>query len=225
MQVPVYNLDGETVKQIEVSDRVFAVPFDEGVVHQAVVRQQANARQGTASTKTRSEVAGSSKKMYRQKGTGSARAGSRRSPIRRGGGVAFGPRPRSYQQAMPRKMRQLALRCALSAKVKDGELKVLEELKLRGFKTRDMAKILIALGADSSTLIITGVPEETVIKSARNLPEIKTLTANLLNVLDILSHNMLLMTESALRRAEEIWGETKGEDNASLRSASPSVSN
>ena len=225
MQVPVYNLDGETVKQIEVSDRVFAVPFDEGVVHQAVVRQQANARQGTASTKTRSEVAGSSKKMYRQKGTGSARAGSRRSPIRRGGGVAFGPRPRSYQQAMPRKMRQLALRCALSAKVRDGELKVLEELKLPGFKTRDMAKILIALGADSSALIITGVPEETVIKSARNLPEIKTLTANLLNVLDILSHNMLLMTEAALRRAEEIWGETKGEDNASLRGASPSVSN
>ena len=225
MQVPVYNLDGETVKQIEVSDRVFAVPFDEGVVHQAVVRQQANARQGTASTKTRSEVAGSSKKMYRQKGTGSARAGSRRSPIRRGGGVAFGPRPRSYQQAMPRKMRQLALRCALSAKVRDGELKVLEELKLPGFKTRDMAKILIALGADSSALIITGVPEETVIKSARNLPEIKTLTANVLNVLDILSHNMLLMTEAALRRAEEIWGETKGEDNASLRGASPSVSN
>ena len=216
MQVPVYNLDGETVKQIEVSDLVFAVPFNEGVVHQAVVRQQANARQGTASTKTRSEVAGSSQKMYRQKGTGNARAGSRRSPIRRGGGVAFGPRPRSYQQAMPRKMRQLALRCALSAKVKDGELKVLEELKLRGFKTRDMAKILIALGADSSALVVTGAPEENVIKSARNLPEIKTLTASLLNVLDILSHKMLLMTEAALRRAEEIWGETKGEDNASL---------
>ena len=126
---------------------------------------------------------------------------------------------------MPKKMRQLALRCALSAKVKDGELKVLEELKPRSFKTRDMAKILTALGADFSTLIVTGEPEENVIKSAHNLPEIKTLTANLLNVLDILSHNMLLMTEAALRRAEAIWGETKGEDNASLRGASPSTSN
>ena len=224
MQVPVYNLDGEAVKHIEISDRVFAVPFNEGVVHQAVVRQQANARQGTASTKTRGEVVGSSGKMYRQKGTGSARAGSRRSPIRRGGGVIFGPHPRSYRQAMPRKMRQLALRCALSAKTRDGELKVLEELKLRGFKTRDMVKILTALAADSSALIVTHEPDEGVIKSARNLPGVKTLPANLLNILDILSYKMLLMTEAAVHKAEELWGDIQGGDNASLRSAAPSVS-
>ena len=225
MQVQVYNMDGETVKEIEISDRVFAVPFNEGVVHQAVVRQQANARQGTASTKTRSQVAGTSGKMYRQKGTGYARAGSRRSPIRRGGGVVFGPHPRSYGQTMPKKMRQLALRCTLSAKARDGELKVLEELKLRGFKTRDMVQVLTALGADSSALIVTSEPENNVIKSARNLPGIKTITANLLNVLDILSYKMLLMTEAAVHRAEELWGNTQGGNDASLRGAAPSVSN
>jgi len=225
VQVPVYNLDGETVKEIEISDRVFAVPFNEGVVHQAVVRQQANARQGTASTKTRGQVTGTSGKMYRQKGTGNARAGSRRSPIRRGGGVVFGPHPRSYRQTMPKKMRQLALRCTLSAKVRDGELKVVEELKLRGFKTRDMVQILTALGTDSSTLIVTSEPENSVIKSAHNLPGIKTSTANLLNVLDILSYKMLLMTEAAVRKAEELWGDTQGENDASLRGAAPSVSN
>ncbi len=124
MRVPVYNLAGEVVKHIKVSDHVFAAPFNQAVVHQAMVRQQANARQGTASTKTRSEVSGSTRKLYRQKHTGSARAGSRRSPLRRGGGIAFGPKPRSYRQAMPKRMRQLALRCVLSAKAGDKELMV-----------------------------------------------------------------------------------------------------
>jgi len=206
VQVPVYSLTGEVVEHIEISDQVFAVPFNEGVVHQAMVRQQANARQGTASTKTRGEISGSSRKLFRQKGTGSARAGSRRSPLRRGGGIIFGPHPRSYRQAMPKKMRQLALRCALSAKVRDEELKVIAELKLEP-KTKQMVQILAALGVDSSTLVITPEPEANVIKSARNLKKVKTMPANLLNVLDILSYKMLLMTVSAVRKVEQLWGE------------------
>jgi len=207
VQVPVYSLAGEVVKHIEISDQVFAVPFNEAVVHQALVRQRANARQGTADTKTRSEVTGSTRKLYRQKHTGRARAGSIRSPLRRGGGIVFGPHPRSYQQAMPKKMRQLALRCVLSAKAKDGELKVVEQLKLNQPKTKEMLQILTALGVDSSALIATSESEENVIKSARNLAGIKTLPASLLNVVDILSYKMLLMTEAAVRKAEQLWGE------------------
>ena len=206
MQVPVYNLAGEVVKHIDISDQVFAVPVNQAVVHQAMVRQQANARQGTVSTKTRGEVAGSGRKLFRQKGTGQARAGSRKSPLRRGGGIVFGPHPRSYRQAMPKKMRQLALRCALSAKTGDGELKVLEQLELPEPKTKEMIRILAALGVDSSALIVIGEPGENVVKSARNLAGIKTVSANLINVVDILSYKMLLMTEAAVRKAEQLWG-------------------
>ena len=211
MEVPVYSLSGEVTKHIEISDGVFAVPFNEAVVHQAVIRQQANARQGTASTKTRGEVTGSTRKLYRQKHTGLARAGSRRSPLRRGGGITFGPKPRSYRQDMPKKMRQLALRCALSAKTRDEELKVLEELKFDQPKTKQMAGVLAALGVDSSALIVTGEPEENLVKSARNLVGIKTIPASILNVVDILSYKMLLMTESAVRKAEQLWGPQKSE--------------
>jgi len=218
VQVPVYSLAGEVVKHIEISDHIFAVPFNEAVVHQAMVRQRANARHGTASTKTRAEVSGSSRKLFRQKHTGFARAGSRRSPLRRGGGIIFGPRPRSYKQAMPKKMRQLALRCVLSAKVKVRELMVLEQLKLDEPRTKEMAQILAALGVDSSALIVTGEPESSVVKSARNLPGIRTIPVSLLNVVDILSYKTLLMTEAAVRKAEEIWGEklSQGESHASL---------
>ena len=227
MQVPVYNLAGEVVKQIEISNRVFAVPFNEGIVHQAVVRQRANARQGTADTKTRGEVAGSSGKLFRQKGTGFARAGSRRSPLRRGGGVTFGPHPRSYQQAMPKKMRRLALRCALSAKAADGEIKILEELKFEEPKTKRMAEVLAALGVDRSVLIVTSEPEGSVIKSARNLPGTKTMPANILSVLDVISYKMLIMTEAAVHRIERLWGNglTQGGNDASLRGAAPSADN
>ena len=211
MQVPVYNLAGEAVKHIEISDQVFAVPFNEGVVHQALVAQRANARQGTAATKTRGMVSGSTRKLFRQKGTGYARAGSRKSPLRRGGGITFGPHPRSYRQALPTKMRRLALKCVLSAKAGDGELKVLEELKFEEPKTKRMAQVLAALGAGSSVLIVTDVPETAVIKSARNLPGIKTMTANLMNVLDILSYKMLLMTEAAVHQAERLWGQNLGQ--------------
>jgi len=211
VEVPVYSLSGEVVKHIEISDGVFAVPFNEAVVHQAVTRQRANARQGTASTKTRGEVVGSTRKLFRQKHTGMARAGSKKSPLRRGGGITFGPKPRSYRQDMPKKMRRLALRCTLSAKARDEELMVLEELKFDQPKTKQMAVILAALGVDSSALIVTDKPEENVVKSSRNLAGIKTIPANILNVVDILSYKMLLMTEAAVRQAEQLWGPQKSE--------------
>jgi len=227
VEVPVYSLTREVIKHIEISDDVFGVPFNQAVVHQAMVRQRANARQGTTSTKTRSEVSGTSKKLFRQKGTGYARGGSLRSPLRRGGGIAFGPKPRSYRQAMPKKMRQLALRCVLSAKVGDGELMVLEQLKLDEPRTKEMARILAALGVDSSALIATSEPEENVVKSARNLPGIKTIPASLLNVIDILSYKMLLMTEAAVRKVEQLWGKrlSQGGSSASLRGVTPSINN
>ena len=227
MQVPVYSLAGEVVESISINDEVFAVPFNQAVVHQAMVRQRANARQGTASTKTRSEVSGTSAKMFRQKGTGLARAGSRRSPLRRGGGIVFGPKPRDYRQAMPKKMRQLALKCVLSAKVGDGELMVLEQLKLEEPKTKEMARILATLGVDSSALIVTAEPEENVVKSARNLIGIRTLPANLLNVVDILSHKRLLITIAAIRMVERIWGKrlSQGGSSAPVRGIAPTINN
>jgi len=219
VQVPVYNLAGEVVKDIEISDQVFGVPFNQAVVHQALVRQRANARQGTADTKTRGEVIGSSRKLFRQKHTGLARAGNRRSPLRRGGGVIFGPHPRSYRQAMPKKMRRLALRCVLSAKARDGELKVLEQMSLDQPMTKDMLRILTALGVDSSALIATAELEENAVKSARNLMGVAFIPANILNVVDILSHKMLFMTEDAVRKAEQLWGAgvpQGGEERASV---------
>jgi len=206
MQVPVYSMSGEVVRQIDIADSVFAVPANEAVVHQALLRQLANARQGTASAKTRGEVSGSTRKMYRQKHTGNARAGSIKSPLRRGGGVIFPPKPRSYRQAMPKEMRRLALRCVLSAKAGDKELMVLDELKFDQPKTRDMAKVLSALAVDGSALIATSQPEENLIKSARNLPQVKTIPARLLNIIDITSYKKLLMTEAAVRQIEELWG-------------------
>jgi len=213
VQLPVYNLTGEVVRQIEVSEAVFGVPFNEAVVHQVMVGQQANARQGTAATKTRGMVCGSTRKLFRQKGTGNARAGSKKSPLRRGGGVTFGPHPRDYRQQIPRKMRRLALKCVLSAKAGDGELKVLDGFNFAEPRTKKMIDVLLALGIDSSALIVTPEPEENVIKSARNIPEIKTMPASVINVIDILSHKTLLMTEAAVRVAEKLWGNglTEGE--------------
>jgi large subunit ribosomal protein L4 len=213
VQLPVYNLTGEVVRQIEVSDAVFAVPFNETVVHQVMVSLQANARQGTASTKTKGFVRGSTRKLFRQKGTGNARAGSKKSPLRKGGGVTFGPHPRDYRQQIPRKMRRLALKCVLSAKAGDGELKVLDGFDFAEPKTKKMIEALLALGIDSSALIVTPEPEENVIKSARNIPAIKTMPASVLNIIDILSHKNLLMTEAAVRVAEKLWGNglTEGE--------------
>jgi large subunit ribosomal protein L4 len=184
------------------------------LVHQAVVRQQANARQGNASTKTRGSVSGSSKKLFAQKGTGNARAGSSKSPLRKGGGVVFGPHPRDYRQAMPKSMRRLALRCVLSAKLGDGELKILESLKIDEPKTKKMAGVLDAMKVDRTGLVVTSAADANVVKSARNIPGIKTLPADLLNVVDILSHRTLLMEVEAVRKVEQLWGENaSGEGN------------
>ncbi len=212
MQVPVYNVGGEVIRNIEVSDAVFAVPFNQAIVHQALVTQRANSRQGTHDTKGRGEVAGSGKKLYAQKHTGEARAGDKRSPTRRKGGVAFGPHPRDYTKAMPKKMRQLALRCMLSNKASEEHLRILDNFGFEAPKTKEMLKVLDALKLDSTALIVTSAPELNVIKSARNIPGIKTMPANTLNVVDLLSHEALLMTEEAVRKAEQLWGEAQSQE-------------
>ena len=205
VQFPVYDLSGEVTEHIELRDDVFGLPPNEAVVHQALVRQLANAHQGTASTKTRAQVSGGGRKPFRQKGTGRARRGSLSAPLYRGGGVAFGPHPRSYRQAMPKKMRGLALRCVLSSKADQGEMMVVQGLTFDQPKTREMARILGALGISSSALIVTAEPDINLYKSARNLERIKILPANLLNVVDLLSHKILMITVSGVRKVEEIW--------------------
>ncbi len=204
--MPVYSLNGEVAEQIELSQAIFALPFNEAVVHQAMVRQLANGRQGTASTKTRGEVSGSTRKLYAQKHTGRARRGDIKSPLLRGGGVVFGPKPRTYRQAMPKKMRRLALKCLLSAKVREGNIRLVQELDFKGPKTKDMINVLSSLGIDSSTLILTAQSTPNVVKSAANLPEVKVLPAALINVLDLLSYKMLVATVPAIRNIEQIWG-------------------
>jgi large subunit ribosomal protein L4 len=206
LQISVRNTEGQEVDRIELDDAVFGVPPNEAVVHQALVRQLANARVGTVNTKTRGQVAGSSRKLFRQKHTGSARAGTKRSPTRRGGGVAFGPHPRNYRQAMPKKMRRLALRCVLSGKAADDELRVVNALSLPQPGTKQMVVILQALGIESSVLVVTQNADANVVKSARNLERVKTLPAAMLNVGDLLSHRILLMTVDAARCAEDVWG-------------------
>ena len=215
MQVPVFNTAGEVIKNIEISDSLFAVPFNEAVVHQALVKQRADARQGTSDTKTRGEVAGSRKKLFAQKHTGEARAGDKRSPTRRHGGIAFGPHPRDYNKAMPKKMRRLALRCLLSAKAGEGNLKVLDQFALAVPKTKEMLKILDILKLDKKALIVTAAPEANVVKSARNIPGVKTLPANILNVVDLLSHDALVMTEEAVRKTEQLWGDGLSQEGSS----------
>jgi len=215
VQVPLYNMLGEVVKNIEINDAVFGIPFNEAVVHQALVRQRADARQGTSDTKGRGEVAGSGKKLFAQKHTGEARAGDKRSPTRRHGGVAFGPHPRDYTKAIPKKVRQLALRCLLSSKVSGGSLKVIDRLAFDAPKTKEMIKVLDALKIDNKALIVTGSPVLNLVKSARNIPGIKTLPANILNVVDLLSYNSLLMTEDAIRKAEQLWGERLVQEDSS----------
>jgi len=206
VQVPVYSLNGEVVDQIELSQAIFALPFNEAVVHQAMTRQLDNRRQGTTSTKTRGEVIGSTRKLYAQKHTGRARRGDVKSPLLRGGGVVFGPKPRTYRQSMPKKMRKLALKCLLSAKVREGNIKLVQELDFKGPRTKDMINVLSSLGVDSSTLILTAQPTSNVVRSAANLPEVKVLPSALINVLDLLSYEMLVATVPAIRNIEQIWG-------------------
>ena len=207
MQISVYNNAGQEITKIDVDEAVFGLKPNEALVHQALVRQLANSRQGTADTKTRREVSGSSRKLYKQKHTGMARAGNKRSPLRRGGGVIFGPHPRSYRQAMPKKMRRLAIRSVLSAKVAGEELKVIDSFGLEEPKTRQMAQILQALDIWSSALLVTADLDTTVVKSARNIAMVKTLPADMLNVGDLMSCDTLLMTVDAVRRVESMLGE------------------
>jgi len=209
MRLPVHNLSGEVVDHIEVDDGVFAVPLNKSVVHQAMVRQLANARVGAADTRTRSEVDGSSRKLYRQKHTGRARRGNIRSPLLRGGGVTFGPHPRDYRQRMPKKMRRLALRCVLSAKVADEELKIIDRLDLEQQKTRNMAETLKAMGVDASAVLATAGPDPVVVKAGRNLPGIRTIPADLLSVLDVMSYKFLLISVDGLRQVEKILTERR----------------
>ena len=202
MQLAVRNLAGEVVDNIDVDGSVFEVPLNKAVVHQAMVRQLANARLGTADTKTRAEVAGSTRKLYKQKHTGRARKGSAKSPLLKGGGITFGPHPRSYRQRMPKKMRHLALRCLLSAKASSGEILVVDQLKLEQPKTAEMAKVLKALGVTSTALVVTRKPEAAIVRSAQNLQGIRTLPAELLNVRDLLTYNYMVIGVDSLRVVE-----------------------
>ncbi|GAH20840.1 unnamed protein product [marine sediment metagenome] len=206
MRVPVYSLKGEVVDQVELGEDVFGISFNEAVVHQAMVRQLANKRQGTASTKTRGEVRGSTRKLFSQKHTGRARRGDIKSPLLRGGGVVFGPKPRSYYQSMPKKMRRLALKCVLSSKAREKDMKVIEELAFEMSRTKDVVDILSALDVDSTALIVTEHSNRNVVKSARNLANSKVLPSALINVLDLLSYKTLIITVPAIRNIERIWG-------------------
>ena len=206
MRVSVHNMAGETVGEIELREDIFGVPINVPVMHQALVRQQANARLGTHKTKTRGEVRGGGRKPWRQKGTGRARHGSIRQPQWRGGGRAHGPRPRSYRQKMPRKMRRLAYRSALSVKAKERQIIVLEDQQMPAPKTRAMASILEALAVDSSALILLPGENVNVAKSASNLPNVKTLRANYLNIRDLLGYDYLVIPLDALEVIELILG-------------------
>src|SRR3990172_3932394 len=215
MELAVHNAKGKQVRQITVDDAVFGITPNLAVLHQAFVAQRANQRRGTASTKTRSEGQGSTRKMRRQKYTGWARRGSSRSPLRTGGGVAFGPRPRSYRQDLPKKMRRLAIRSALSGKLADGQLHVIDKLGgLTRPRTKEVVSILHNAGIERSALIVTGEPDRSVLISARNLPKTKVLPAPYLNVVNLLTYRDLLLTEDAVRRVEGLWGAAKAAPEA-----------
>lgn len=206
MRLSVYDTSGNEVDQIDVDDTVFGIEPNRAVVHQALLAQQANQRQGTANTKTRGEVRGSTRKIRRQKGTGRARQGSIRAPHHRGGGIVFGPKTRDYSQRLPKRMRRLAIRSVLSARAQEGSLKVVNGLSFDKPGARQMAETLQALGLDRSVLIVTGEPDERVKLSARNLSGADVLPAAYLNVGDMLAHRYLLLTVDAVRRAEALWG-------------------
>lgn len=204
-KMSVYNLSGEVTGEIELSDAVFGVEFNGPVVHQAVVMQQSNQRQGTSATKTRGMVSGGGRKPWRQKGTGRARAGSIRSPLWVGGGIVFGPQPRSYTKKMPRKARRLALRCALSAKVAAGDMVVIDSLAFDAPKTKQVVSMLKAFDvADKKALLITDGSNENVALSARNMPKVTTITNMTLNCFDILNSNKVFLAKDVVEKIEEV---------------------
>lgn len=208
MKVPLRDMAGKVVDEAELSDDIFGIAPNEAVMHQAMVRQLANARLATARTKTRGEVSGGGRKPWRQKGTGRARHGSIREPQWRGGGVVFGPRAgRNYRKDMPRKMRRLALRSALSAKARDGQLVLLENLEMTAPKTKEMLRLLEVLTGQSSALILLPEKDENLEKSVNNLPHAKTLHARYLNLIDIFGHEYLVMPLAAVKMIEEFLGQ------------------
>ena len=202
--VSVYNMEGAQVGTIELSDSIFAVPVNEHLVHQAVVAQLANKRQGTQKAKTRSEVRGGGRKPWRQKGTGHARQGSIRAPQWTGGGVVFAPVPRDYSVKMNRKERLAALKSALTAKVQDNKLIVVDDLKFEAIKTKDMQNVLNNLKAEKA-LVVTPAVDQNVVLSARNIPEVQTATVNTINVYDVMKHKTLVLTKDAVASIEEVY--------------------
>lgn len=207
MRVTVKDMSGKQVGEVELSDAVFAVPVNEAVMHQALLRQLSNARQGTHDTKSRGEVRGGGKKPWRQKGTGRARQGSTRAPNFVGGGTVFGPTPRKYTKAMPRKMQRLALRSALSAKAAAGDLVVVDKLAIDTPKTKTVVRMLSSLGIDDKrVLMVVAEKSMPVWKSASNIAELKTLLSGYLNVRDLLSHDTLLLTQDAAAYIEAWLG-------------------
>jgi large subunit ribosomal protein L4 len=205
-KVAVYDITGAKTGELELNDSVFGVEVNESVLHQAVVMQLASQRLGTASTKTRGLVRGGGRKPWKQKGTGRARSGSTRSPIWVGGGTTFGPQPRSYAFRMPRKQRRLAIKSALTAKLQDGELVVVDSIAFDAPKTKNVINMLSGFdAANKKSLIITGEVVENVEKSARNIPGVKAIPASSsLNVYDLLYHDKVFVTKEAITRIEEV---------------------
>ena len=202
--VSVYNMEGKEVGTIELNDAVFGVTVNEHLVHMAVVQQLANNRQGTQKAKTRSEVSGGGRKPWRQKGTGHARQGSTRSPQWTGGGVVFAPKPRDYSMKMNKREKQIAIKSALTSKVQDSKLIVVDEFKLDEIKTSKFAQILDNLKAPKA-LVVTKDKDEKVVLSARNIPTVKTTMTNSINVYDILKYDSLVITKDAVAAIEEVY--------------------
>ncbi len=203
-KVALYNVSGSQVGEIELSEQVFGLTPNVHVLHDAVVMQQASLRAGTHKTKGRSEVRGGGRKPWKQKGTGRARQGSIRSPQWKGGGTVFGPTPRSYSYKLPRKVRRLAIRSALSSKVKDNEIIVLDQLSLNQPKTKEMAGILNNLKIERKALIVGLNYDDNVAMSARNIPGVKFVAADGINVLDVLVYDKLIITKDAVAKVEEV---------------------
>jgi large subunit ribosomal protein L4 len=205
MQLPVKNMAGQQVGAIELSDAVFAAPVNSSLMHQALVRQLANARQGTHKTKERGEVEGGGKKPWRQKGTGRARQGSTRAPNFIGGGTIFGPRPRKYTQALPKKMQRAALRSALSVKADAGQIVILDSVSTDQYKTKVMSGMLKALGlSDQRVLMVLNEKNAQVWRSVANLPKLTTLLSGYVNVRDLLGHDVVVLSNDAAKHIE-LW--------------------
>ncbi|OQY22568.1 MAG: 50S ribosomal protein L4 [Chloroflexi bacterium] len=209
MLVPMYNTKGEKVGEVELRSDIFEVPVNVPLMHQALTFQLANARQGTHSTKSRGEVNRTKAKWYRQKGTGRARHGSRNANLFVGGGVAHGPKPRKYTKKMPRKMRRAALRSALSVKMAEAQIVVVDVLEMESPETKEMVRVLENLSLGQRVLILLPEQNEPAEKSARNIPRVKTLRANYLNIRDLFKYDHVLMPASALPVIESILGQER----------------